>query len=70
MTRIKCLGTSKHKDDFMIEIYRDGPPMEETVVRWCKECGAIIVDLDCGGRVYPGRITSMTWPNIIKKVNT
>lgn len=27
---------------------------EEKVVRWCKCCGAIVVDLDRDGRTYPG----------------
>ena len=27
---------------------------EEKVVRWCKKFGAIIIDLDMDGRIYPG----------------
>lgn len=32
------------------------------VVRWCTKCGAIVADLDIGGRMYPGRGVPMQAP--------
>lgn len=43
-------------------IYRDGPDMEENVVRWCKKCGAITVDVDVDGRTAPGGYMAMRLP--------
>ena len=39
---------------------------EEIVVRWCKDCGAIVVDIDYDGRTYAGRHTSMQFPEYLK----
>ena len=40
---------------------------EEEVVRWCPECGAIVVDCDIDGRVMPGYYKKLRYPNITKK---
>lgn len=32
---------------------------EEIVVRWCKKCGAVVVDVDCDNRTSPGEIRKM-----------
>ena len=34
----------------------------EKVIRWCPECGAIVVDMDCDGRTYPGHYRKMMLP--------
>lgn len=52
-----CQGT--HELD---AIYRHGSEMEETVVRWCVRCGAIVVDVDVDGRTAPGQGTPMRLP--------
>jgi hypothetical protein len=45
------------------EIYRYGYEDEEQpVVRWCRDCGAIVVDVDYDGRTYPGRIMKTIIP--------
>ncbi len=41
------------------EIYRDTDGFVDIVVRWCPECGAIVIDNDVDGRVYPGKIMPM-----------
>ena len=41
---------------------------EDEVVRWCQKCGAIVVDVDCDNRVYPGRIMKMRLPEKEKTV--
>ena len=40
---------------------------ESKVVRWCPECGAIVVDSDCDGRTNPGYYKKLQYPNITKK---
>lgn len=37
------------------------------VVRWCKHCGAVVVDEDCDGRTYPGKIKQMQFPTLANK---
>lgn len=37
-------------------------PGEEFVVRWCRRCGAITVDIDVDGRVSPGAFVAMRLP--------
>lgn len=41
--------------------------LSERVVRWCKTCGAVVVDIDCDGRINPGRIVPMQIPEIFKE---
>lgn len=40
---------------------------EEKIVRWCPECGAIVVDHDIDDRTIPGYYKQLTYPNITKK---
>ena len=40
---------------------------ETQVVRWCPECGAIVVDMDFDGRTNPGYYRELEYPNITKK---
>lgn len=40
---------------------------EEKVIRWCPECGAIVVDMEVDGRLYPGHYKKIRYPNITKK---
>lgn len=34
----------------------------EEVVRWCRKCGAIVVDGDCDNRTNPGAVMKMELP--------
>jgi hypothetical protein len=34
----------------------------DAVVRWCSQCGAIVIDVDCDNRTAPGRIMKMRLP--------
>ena len=43
-------------------IARFGNDMEEEVVRWCRDCGGVVVDLDFDGRTRPGYIRKMQVP--------
>ncbi len=40
---------------------------EEKVVRWCPECGTVVVDCDIDGRSNPGYYKKLEYPNITKK---
>lgn len=40
---------------------------EEKIVRWCPKCGAIVVDLEVDGRLYPGYYKKMVIPEITKE---
>lgn len=38
---------------------------EESVVRWCQECGAIVVDTDVDNRTSPGNRMKMKFPELM-----
>lgn len=40
---------------------------EYKIVRWCPECGSIVVDLDIDNRTYPGYYQKIIYPNIVEK---
>lgn len=48
----------------LIEIMRDDYSSfgEERVVRWCRVCGAVVVDIDIDGRTDPGGVMKMQLP--------
>ena len=47
------------------EIYRSGYEDDiQDVVRWCPECGAIVVDGEIDGRTRPGGGAPMRFPSI------
>ena len=48
-------------------IYIDHGNISETVVRWCKDCGAVVVDKDIDGRTHPGYVRKMQFPKYRKK---
>jgi hypothetical protein len=59
-----CNGTNHN----LVEIYRDGYADDiNTVVRWCKDCGAVVVDSDYDGRTMPGHNSPMRFPNMLYK---
>ena len=41
---------------------------EDAVVRWCKYCGAIVVDSDFDSRTNPGCYKKMMFPEILSRV--
>lgn len=49
-------------------VYRHGPEMEETVVRWCSVCGAIVIDIDVDGRTQPGGVMAAKLPWVQRMV--
>ena len=57
------MTTCKGKHDLIV-VYAHGSEMEETVVRWCRLCGALTVDIDCDGRTQPGGVMAMRLPKL------
>ena len=39
----------------------------EEVVRWCPECGSVVVDVDVDGRTMAGKQMKMRVPRIAKE---
>jgi len=54
----------------LIKIYEAGHSMSgsSSVVRWCTDCGAVVVDVDYDGRTNPGQTMKMKYPEISKYV--
>lgn len=48
-----------------VKIISFGVSMESAVVRWCKECGSVVVDLDYDGKTSPGAIMSLKSPRAL-----
>jgi hypothetical protein len=49
----------------LVEIFRSSYSYdEEGVVRWCRLCGAVVVDLEYDGRIHPGGVMKMLTPKI------
>lgn len=61
---MNCFNEKNEHIGSLIEIARfDGDdPISESVVRWCPQCGAVVVDIECDGRIYPGRVRKMQFP--------
>lgn len=50
----------------LVEIWRTDESGCESVVRWCEECGAVVVDKDYDGRTKAGGFMRMQFPRILK----
>jgi len=51
----------------LIEIFRSGHDDgydAQAVIRWCPDCGAIVVDGECDGRTYAGHFSKMKFPKV------
>ena len=35
------------------------------VVRWCGDCGAVVIDTDVDGRILAGHVRNMRFPKIL-----
>lgn len=61
----KCLNSEHDLIAVHVSGYEDEPC---TVVRWCRICGAVVVDTDYDGRTYPGQIMKMKTPVTFQKI--
>ena len=51
----------------LIEVYRTYHTYdEERVVRWCRVCGSVVIDVDVDGRIMAGGIMKMKAPESYK----
>lgn len=53
------MARCEHK---LVEILRKHGAIADMVARWCRVCGAVVVDGEADGRVAPGRYMPMTRP--------
>lgn len=66
--REKDMSKCENGQHNLLEIFRslhswDGT---EKVVRWCDNCGAVVVDIDVDNRISPGAGQKMMFPKNIK----
>jgi len=55
------------KNHNLVEVYRASEGYDiDNVVRWCKDCGAIVVDGEYDGRVRPGAVSAMMFPATVR----
>ncbi len=55
-----CNGT----DHNLIAIHQSSIGYDEyAVVRWCKDCGAVVIDSEIDNRTNPGKIRQMMFPS-------
>lgn len=65
ITRITEITERCYKGNHEFEkIFESGNEMESRVVRWCKRCGSVVVDIDFDGRTHPGAVMKMKSPAI------
>lgn len=65
---MSCVVTLRDHD--LVEITRKPAyvmPDADQIVRWCRSCGAIVVDIDADGRTIPGAIVPMSFPRVALK---
>lgn len=49
-----------------MKVYSVGTHIECNVVRWCPECGAIVIDVDRHDNINRGEVMKMRIPTISK----
>jgi hypothetical protein len=59
-----CVMTKKPHDLKEIDRHSSGFPGIFRVVRWCCNCGSVVIDNDIDGKVAPGDWKAMQFPRI------
>jgi hypothetical protein len=49
-------------------IYTDSDGFADIVIRWCPECGAIVIDNDVDNRIYPGKVMPMKLSRLYQEI--
>lgn len=65
MTHTETCGENSLKQIFVASEGGDS----EAVVRWCENCGAVVVDRDFDGRTNAGAIMPMQFPLTVRGYN-
>jgi len=61
----KCFNdNNQHVGELTIVAIFDVTEVSSRVVRWCNECGVVVVDIDVDNRTKPGQ---MMFPNHLRK---
>jgi len=60
---LKC----NNGEHYLVAIHASRLSYGEAVVRWCRNCGSVVVDLDYDNRTRPGGVRAMVEPEIWKK---
>jgi hypothetical protein len=55
--------------DIMSKVYL-GAEDARQIVRWCENCGAVVIDVDTDGRTYPGEVQRMLFPALARRQPT
>ena len=65
----RCYNEKKeHSGDYLIELRRYNLGWnEEEVIRWCKECGDVVIDKESDGRKF-GSVVPMQFSKLVKNV--
>ena len=48
----------------LVDLHSFYEAMGDNVVRWCQDCGAVVIDRDYDNRTYPGYIMQMRFPRM------
>lgn len=59
-----CVITRKPHALQEIDRHSSGFPGISRVVRWCSDCGAVVIDNDIDGKIAPGAWRRMQFPKI------
>jgi hypothetical protein len=52
----------------LVEVFRASTGFDiDHVVRWCSNCGAIVVDVDHDNRTHPGAVMQMRLPALARQ---
>lgn len=62
-----CIATRQPHRLLVIATSRGNAPGVTHPVRWCQDCGAVVVDTDVDGRVSPGDVWPMTFPTFVRR---
>lgn len=68
MEKIKLPDSCLSGNHDLIEVYCDDGIYYACVVRWCRDCGGVVVDRDCDGRTNAGAEMPIKFPNMAKKL--
>lgn len=55
-----------HKHNLKVIVEYAITSHDSKVVRWCADCGAVVIDRDYDGRTNPGAVMSMQFPSYRK----
>lgn len=73
MKRLSCFSKNgKHKNNELEEVYSfhlGTVGNTDAVIKWCRVCGAIVIDRDYDGRISPGAIVPLQFPDYIKELS-